>query len=241
MSDLDPHLHPFALEDPSVTRLLRRADDSRFTGLLERAGAVATSVSLVVDADLSVSRPTLRAVRDWQTDRMRLELLVLQRDDEPEPAVLQEQLASLGRPWQDITCPPGGRAAGLAAAARAAQHEFVLVGSGGRPAFERVECALSLMWVEGADVALVSAGPDDLVDPHEVDDPSAALAHWLGLRGHVPPGRLVVMRRWVARWLFNEITRSISPADEVADRTRLLGLGIVQMATLPAAPPSLAA
>jgi hypothetical protein len=39
------------------------------------------------------------------------------------------------------------------------------------------------------------------------------------------------MRRWVARWLFNEITRAISPADEVADRTRLLGVGIVEVAT----------
>ena len=39
------------------------------------------------------------------------------------------------------------------------------------------------------------------------------------------------MRRWVARWLFNEITRAISPADEVADRARLLGIGIVQIAS----------
>jgi hypothetical protein len=49
----------------------------------------------------------------------------------------------------------------------------------------------------------------------------------------VPPGRLVILRRWVARWLLNEITRAISPAAEVADRTRLMGIGIVQLVTFP--------
>ena len=51
------------------------------------------------------------------------------------------------------------------------------------------------------------------------------------VRGAVTAGGLVLMRRWVARWLFNEITRAISPADEVADRTRLLGIGIVELAS----------
>ena len=39
------------------------------------------------------------------------------------------------------------------------------------------------------------------------------------------------MRRWVARWIFNEVTRAISPAEEVADRARLLGVGIIAVAS----------
>ena len=91
--------------------------------------------------------------------------------------------------------------------------------------------AIEMQVDEGADVALVHAGADAPVDPGDADAPSATLSAWLGLRGAVPDGRLVLMRRWVARWLFNEITRAISPADEVADRTRLLGIGIVELAS----------
>jgi hypothetical protein len=234
MSELEPHLHAPVLEDPAITRLLlRRAGGSRCTDLLERAGAVATSLSVVVPVGGAAGEPTVEALGEWAPDRMRLELLVMEADDDAGRSVLRERLARSGRSWRAVTRPPGGRAASLSAAATAAEHEFMLVGTGGRPDYLQVESALSLMWVEGADVALVAAGPGDLVDPDDALDPSATLSAWLGLRGPVPPGRLVIMRRWVARWLFNEITRAISPAEEVADRVRLLGIGIVQMATFP--------
>lgn len=231
MSDLEPQLHAPVLEDPSVTRLLlRRADGGRCSELLERAGAVATSVSVVVPVGGTAGEPTVLAMGGWRPERVRVELLVMETDQDPGRPVLRESLARSGRSWRSVARPPGGRAAALAAAAAAAEHEFVLVGSDGAPRYELVEPALSLMWAEGADVALVHAGADDPVDPGDADDPSATLSAWLGLRGAVPDGRLVLMRRWVARWLFNEITRAISPADEVADRTRLLGIGIVELA-----------
>lgn len=234
MSDLEPHLHTPVLEDPSVTRLLlRSADSGRCTGLLERAGAVATSVSIVLAAGGVTGEPTVDAMGDWRPEHMRLELLVLLGDEDHARPAMRERLARSGRTWRTVSRPPGGRAASLSAAAEAAEHEFLLIGTGGRPPYELVESSLSLMWLEGADVALVAAGSEDQVDPADAEDPSAALSSWLGLTGPVPPGRLVVMRRWVARWLFNEITRAISPAEEVADRTRLLGIGIVQVATFP--------
>ncbi|CAB4530504.1 unannotated protein [freshwater metagenome] len=34
------------------------------------------------------------------------------------------------------------------------------------------------------------------------------------------------MRRWVARWIFNEIGRAIDPVAEIAERARLLGVAI---------------
>jgi hypothetical protein len=36
-----------------------------------------------------------------------------------------------------------------------------------------------------------------------------------------------VVRRWVARWVFSETERALDPAEEVADRARLLGLEMV--------------
>lgn len=234
MSELEPHLHAPLLEDPAITRLLLRgADGDRYARLLERAGAVATSVTVVVPVGGAAGEPTVAAAEDWAPPRMRLELLVMDADDDEGRSVMRERLARSGRSWRTVSRPPGGRAASLSAAAVAAEHEFMLVGTGGRPDYDQVERALSLMWVEGADAALIAAGPDDQVDPDDALDPSATLSSWLGLKGPVPPGRLVIMRRWVARWLFNEITRAISPAAEVADRTRLLGIGIVQVASFP--------
>jgi hypothetical protein len=231
MSDLEPHLHDPVLEDPSVTRLmLRRADGGRCTDLLRRAGAVATSVSVVVPVGGSAGEAVVDAVAEWHPDRIRIEMLVMDSDTDQGRPVLRERLARSGRPWRSVQRPPGGRPAALSAAAAAAEHEFVLITTGGSPRYGLVDPALSLMWAEGADVALIHAGPDDEVDPDGSADPSLALSSWLGLRMPQPDGRQVLMRRWVARWLFNEITRAISPADEVADRTRLLGIGMVEVA-----------
>jgi hypothetical protein len=232
MSDLEPDLHEPVIEDPSVTRLLlRRADGGRCAELLERIDAVATSVSVVVPEGGAGGHAVVDAMGRWVSERVRVELLIMEGDSDPGRPVLRERLARSGRPWRSVSRPAGGRAAVLGAAAAAAEHEFVLVGSGGSPHYELVDTALSFMWAEGADVALIHAGPEDRVDPDDMVDPSMALSTWLGLRTVTPEGRLVLMRRWVARWLFNEITRAISPADEVADRTRLLGVGIVEVAT----------
>lgn len=232
MSDLEPHLHAPVLEDPSVTRLLlRRSDAGRSTELLERAGAVATSVSAVVPVGGAEAEPVVLAMADWRPDRIRVELLVMESEQDPGRPVLRECLSRSRRSWRSVARPPGGRAAALSAAAAAAEHEFVLIGTGGTPRYDLVEPALSLMWAEGADASLVHAGIHDPVDPEDAKDPAVMLATWLGLRGAVPDGRMVLLRRWVARWLFNEITRALSPADEVADRTRLLGIGIVELAS----------
>jgi hypothetical protein len=238
MSDLEPTLHAPTFEDPSVTRLLlRRADGSRATQLLHRAGAVATSVSAVINGAQSGSETAVDSLGAWRPQHARVELLVIDGERDAGRSALRDHLARCGRSWRSVARPPGGLPAALAAAAVAAEHEFVVVGSGGRPHYDLVDPALSLMWAEGADVALIHAGPDDTPVPSDADDPSATLSAWLGLRGPVPDGRLVLMRRWVARWLFNEITRAISPAEEVADRTRLLGIGIVEVATFSADDP----
>ena len=232
MSDLEPRLHPPVLEDPSVTRLmLRRASGTRANALLELLDSVATSVSVVVPAGGAAGAPVVASLADWRPERVRVEVLVVEDEHDEGRPIMREQLARSGRSWRVVARPRGGRAAALAAADEAADHEFVLIGNGGAPRYDLVNNALSLMWAEGGDVALVHAGEHDLPDPLDVDDPSATLARWLGLQGAGIEGRLVLMRRWVARWLFNEVTRAISPAEEVADRTRLLGIGIIEVAS----------
>ena len=232
MSDLEPRLHPPVLEDPSVTRLmLRRASGTRANALLELLDSVATSVAVVVPAGGAAGAPVVASLADWRPERVRVEVLVVEDEHDEGRPIMREQLARSGRSWRVVARPRGGRAAALAAAAEAAEHEFVLIGNGGAPRYDLVNNALSLMWAVGGDVALVHAGEHDLPDPLDVDDPSATLARWLGLQGAGIEGRLVLMRRWVARWLFNEVTRAISPAEEVADRTRLLGIGIIEVAS----------
>lgn len=232
MSDLEPHLHTPVLEDPAVTRLmLRDPCGGRHADLLRRAGAVATSMSVVLTEQGEGATAVVASLAGWRPEHVRVELLVMDGDGDPGRRVLREQLAEGGRPWRPIARPLGGRAASLAAAACAAENEFILIGTRGCPAFPLVEPALSWMWAEGADVALIAEGAVDPADGSEDSDPSRTVARWLGLAGPVPDGGSVLMRRWVARWLFNEITRAISPADEVADRARLLGIGIVQIAS----------
>jgi hypothetical protein len=67
------------------------------------------------------------------------------------------------------------------------------------------------------------------------DDTATRVAAWLGLSEAPVPGRVVVVRRWVARWLLNEIGRSLDPVAEFADRARILGLGVVELVAPPAA------
>ncbi len=220
-----------------MTRLmLRRVGDPRGAGLLERAGAVATSVTVIAPIGGEAALPIVRGLDSFSSPHVRVELLVMEDELDEGNNVLREQLSRFSRSWRAATRPPGGRAASLGAAAVAAEHEFVLVGSGGSPRYDQIDTALSLMWSEGADIALIHAGIDDAVRATGAEgatdspDPSATLSMWLGLGAPVPEGRLVLMRRWVARWLFNEITRAISPGEEIADRARLLGVGMVQLA-----------
>ena len=231
MTELESHPTAPVLEDPSTTRLmLRRVGDPRGAELLQRAGAVSTSITVVAPAGGAAAVPIVGALESFSSPHVRAELLIMEDELDEGHLALRELLSRSTRSWRTAPRPPGGRAGSLAAASVAAEHEFLLVGSGGGSRYDQVDAALSLMWTEGADIALIRAGESDAADAGDGVDPSATLSAWLGLGAPVPEGRLVLMRRWVARWLFNEITRAIPPGDEIADRARLLGVGIVQLA-----------
>ncbi len=241
MSDLDhPHPHLPELDDPTVTRLMVRRHDDRAAGLLEHSGPVVTSLSMVVPTGGSAGERYLEGLDAWNPDRIRVEVLVMESPEDPARSVLRDRLTRSGRSWRALRRPQGGRVAALAMSAQDAEHEFVLIGSGGPAPYALIGPALSHMWAEGGDAALLDVRPTLHLDSIPDPDPSAELSAWLGLSGAAVPGRLVLLRRWVARWLFNELTRAISPADEVADRARLLGIGIVRMSldSMPTAAPN---
>lgn len=233
MSDLDPDpLSPgLVLEDPSITRLMPRSVvGRRSAALLEHCTDVATSVSVVLAADALHDAPGVDALADWTPGSLRVEVLLVDDGRDTRRALLRERLSRSTHVVRTVERSAGGRAAALSAAAVAADHEFLVVGALGRPPLGVVPAALSLMWAEGADAAVVDHGDGQAagLDPDRVD-PSGVLANRLGLAGHQVDGGLVVLRRWAARWLLNEITRAISPGEELADRARLLGIGILAL------------
>ncbi len=234
MSDLDPLFDGTTLDDPSVTRLMvRHPGLGRAGRMLDRTASVATSVSVIVTDTGTSGEQHVDSAAQWRPEGVRVEMLVMENPADPSRLQLRDALARSGRSWRVLDRPMGGKATAVAAAIEQSEHEFVIVSTSGSGPFELVGSALSFMWVEGADVALLQwATESDLLEPPVVPaevDAANELADWLGLSGAGTPGRLVVMRRWVARWLFNEIGRAIDPAEELADRARLLGIGIVQM------------
>ena len=236
MSDLQPHprLHDVHVDDPSVTRVVVRRADPRAADLLTRGSDVGTSVSILVPTGGTAGQPFVDALQRWRPAGLRVETLVVEHPDDPGRELLRDRLARSGMSWRVVERPMGGRVAALAAVAETIDHEFLVLPTSGDAPFDAVASALCHMWTDGCDAAMVDVAGTALPDLRspEVGDPSALLTSWLGLRGAGEPRRLVVLRRWVARWLFNEITRAIDPGEEVADRARLLGMGIVRMSVV---------
>jgi hypothetical protein len=239
MSDLDPHPTSFAAElvDPAITRLLARHPSGPAASLLHRAGPIATSVTFVVPEDARVGAGFAEGLRAWKPDTVRVEVLAVAGYQDRRPPVPAGP-GSPVVPLRPLRRPLGGRAAVLAEAAEQAACEFVVITSSDDVPFESLVAAMGHMWAEGCDAALVDPSTGQ-AEPPSGDprgavsgaDAAARLANWLGPAG--PAGRVVVLRRWVARWLFNEVTRAIDPWEEIADRTRLLGICILHLHSEP--------
>lgn len=229
MSDLDPHLTPFEVElvDPAVTRLVSCDGAGAAASLLDRLGPIATSLSFVVPDDPRSGEPLAATLRDWKPGHLRVEVLGVSATQDRrtvvsgEPDVVAVPLRTLSRPL-------GGRAAVLAAAVEAAEHDFIVVTPPDEVPLGAMAAAMGHMWSEGCDAALVeTTSPDGALTLPTAVDAAGELAAWLAQANG--SGRLVILRRWVARWLFNEVNRAIDPWVEVADRARLLGIGIVHL------------
>jgi hypothetical protein len=194
-----------------------------------------TGLSVVVVAPEPIAAAQVAAAVEWAPPEFRVEFVL----GDP-PAALTERLDVLAWPWTGVSVPTG-RAAALDAATAQSSGEFVVIGSGGATpvdpavegrAFERLGEALSLMWVNGADALVLGRSPEvrpeDVVGAGGEDQRAVRLAVALGIRRGGGPG-LVVLRRWVARFLFEDIAQAIDPLYEFGDRVRLLELRLLEV------------
>lgn len=224
--------------DPTVTRLVHRDLGSAHAALFDRAEPVATSASFVTTDESASAVDLLATVRGWQSGRVRSEVIVPVRDDQPRvigPKAGEDPADQV--PLRTIRRELGGRAIVLSCAVEAASHEFVIFASSPELSGAGLSAAFGTMWAEGCDAALIEAEGCDDPEPlgdrlqREYVDAAEAMTSWLGTAASRVPGRAVIMRRWVARWLFNEVARAVDPWTEIADRARLLGIAIVSMDT----------
>lgn len=232
--DPDPPSIDEQFDDPYVTRLVRRDGSDARARLLECPDRVTTSVTFVVPGDVADAAAFAKALRAWKPANLRAEVLVAGTPDELRSARDAAGGLESGVPLRPLGRPAGGRAAVLEAAADAAEHEFLAVVTSHETELDSLLAALANMWADGCDAAMVEppARRHDgaLVPAARVEqsvDAAAELATWLGPAGVRSIGRVTVLRRWAARWVFSEVTRAIEPWVEVADRVRLLGIGIV--------------
>lgn len=215
-----------------------------------------TSLSLLVTDPGDEAEHVLAAVHDWVPDRFRLEAVVV--DDELAAGYRPRLAAALDRltpAWTAVPRPSGGRARALDRATAESAGEFVVLARGTVRSFGPLSGALGQMWVNGADAVIVGEALAEVprLDPPTVDHPTADrpavdlpaapgpgadgaadaralhLGAALGLRHAAVRDGIVVLRRWVARFLLGDIGRAIDAFDELAERVRLLDLRLVEV------------
>lgn len=200
-----------------------------------RRGLVTGVSIVVVDAATTASQRVIVA-SDGIPPGMGIEYVLVDPDQS-----LTERLDQLPWSWSSVTSTAGalshtGRAAALDRATAHAGGEFIVLPSvddseDAGPILERLGEVLGAMWVNGADAMVVDrdgtpGAPDRTQSPEHVvatDLRAERLAAGLGLRGGTG-ARLVVLRRWVARFLLDELGRAIDPVEELTERVRLLEL-----------------
>ncbi len=214
--------------DPSVLR----GSES----VTRRRHGLPTGLSVVIAGGPSGAE-LVDAVLQWAPREFRVELVL----GDPSPT-LTDRLDVLAWQWTAVES-AAGRASLLDAATVVSTGEFVVVAGPAAGSLGDLEEGLGLMWVNGADALVLAAGDADAAghavttddcgaagqDDDGVDRRAGRLSSALGLSRGGARGS-VVLRRWVARFLFDGIGRAIDPVSELGDRIRLLELRLLEVA-----------
>lgn len=240
MSDLHPLSSLPPVSDPTCTQVFVRsiAASSDFRVL----GAQATSCSIIVVADTpgdpgvdqcdEVENPIIAQViaeRDGMFSRVRPEVLIVSRTAE---AGVGSRRAIRGRQPFRLrfhVAPEDCYCSALVEGVDNAANEFIVVPRFGSEPLVGLSETLGHMWMDGADMAVIPADSRDGVTGENSNDPVSMLPRWLGLDDCRHSSATVVMRRWFAKWIFNEADRLPNPVEELADRIRLLGSTVLVM------------
>lgn len=209
-----------------------------------RRGRVGTSVGVVIAGHQPAEAAGLVAdVQDLLPTGTRQEYLVLDDHTSAVRRELVEALEGAGDAMRLVPRPSGGPAVELDALAISCGSEFMLLVIGADPPLTAVEPLMEMMWSRGSDAGVALADGQGavgnvgssftkyvgLVGPSR-DDALESAGSGGTLGGTVPGAlgsRLVIVRRWVARWVFSETERALDAAEEVADRAVLLGLDLL--------------
>lgn len=236
MSTLEPLLPSAEIVDPSVTRiLLRNASSARIGTLLQRATAVRPSTSVILTGTSPLNDSLLNAASAWQATGARLELIAFESTEPAHAGLSSERLQRSDVAHQVLSEAPGGQLLGIARAVEKSDHEFVVLMSAQSDSLGFLDQCLAQMWIDGADVAVLlpSTPEGSQTAQHRPDrtttdqgDAASQLSRWIASSGNPNAESAIVMRRWVARWIFNEIGRAIDPVQEIAERARLLGVAV---------------
>jgi hypothetical protein len=227
------------VEDPSSAHVVVRPEDGpAATELTRNRRGMLTSLTVVVPSTDEAGLGLVRTVTGWAPPQFRVDFVVVTDGDAPDgdasdgdaPAAdkggseVARHLEHLAWAWEPVHRGDASRAELLDRASAVATGEFVVLTTDA-PSFDVVPAALGHMWVSAADALLVGAahsgtGPEDR---------ASLLAQALGLRSGGRPGCIVVLRRWVARFLFNDLGLAIDARDEFEDRVGLLELRLAEI------------
>ena len=236
------------VRDPWNERMVaRRTGDNHAVAVAGRTTGPLTGVAVLVPTDVRGPALVDRLLR-WTPEALRVEQVALAPVDHPDlrggrAVALEEAVEQVS---SDFVVVPMDHTADLDRVPELLVNMWLdgadvgLMGPAGdqqvvepservirrRPWFVSPEFDVGLQPDRLTDVIVATQLP--------AADTAARVAAWLGLSEAPVPGRVVVVRRWVARWLLNEIGRALDPVAEFADRARILGLGVVELV----APPS---
>ena len=251
MLQFDPRTAPAShdVRDQWNERLVaRRVGDAHAAEVAHRAAGLLTGVAVLIPDD-SRGPALVDRLSQWKPDRLRVEQLVLAtehaRDARGGRAEALEDAVSMAA--SDFVVVPADHSVDLDGLPELLVHMWVegadvgLMGpTGSQPEVPETEPVLRRrpLFTTPELPELVRA--DRMADPAPdsampAPDTAARVAAWLGLAEAPVAGRVVVLRRWVARWLLAEIGRALDPVEEFADRARVLGLGVVELVGTPAA------
>jgi hypothetical protein len=232
------------VDDPATAHVVvGQGDGSGLSELTHHRRGMLTSLSVVVMSTDDAAFDLVRAMTDWAPPQYRMEFVVADhgRDGVRDLGLdaIAHHLDQLAWSWEIVEEPAGGRAAALDQASAVSTGEFVVVAAPGVASVEPLTEALGHMWVNGADALIVggdapssgSTGEDGAAPDVRADRLAVALGLRRGAPGSVPA--IVVLRRWVARFLFDEIGRAIDPVEEFADRVRLVEMRLVEVVRPP--------
>jgi len=230
--------------DPWTDRFVaRRVGDRVAAKVAEQTQGQLSGVAVLVPADSRRGPALADRLARWNPERLRVEQITLEQpveDDTHRARAVALENAVLAAA-SDFVVVPTDHTAQMDRLPELLVNMWVegadigLMGpTGEQPAVRATDPVARRRALWDSPGAAGSLRSDRISDPIpsaelEGTDTAARVAAWLGLSEAPVSGRIVVVRRWVARWLLSDIGQASDAVEEFADRARVLGLAVVEL------------